>query len=135
MISIESVEAGLDHIRGAARRIERELRNVQDRAREQRDELATSVQKRAETRLREAGDQAEALRRRVVAQVESALEENPVVGRVADLRKGAGERIAQGLERAFAALPIASRREVEQLDRKLKRVQRKLRNMEKAQTA
>ena len=135
ILTIENLESGLDQIRGAAGRLDRELRSAQKRAQKRRDRFAEDLQTRAKTSLREARERAQALRVRVVAQLESALEQNPVAERVEDLRKTAGKRFARGIERALAALPVASRREVEQMNRKLNRLQRKLRNIEKTRSA
>ncbi len=135
VITIDALETRLHRLRLTAERLDRELRTVPRRARERGDALAREVQGQAETRLREARERAESLRDRVVAGVESTLETGPVATRVESLRKQVGDRIDAGVERAVAALPVASRQEVARLQRKLDRMQRKLRAMEKAQSA
>ncbi len=123
LLSIQNLEAGLDQLRGVAGRLNREI--------QQRVRLSKDVQERAETGIREARARADAFRNRVVSQMESTLEESRVAERLAQWRKAAGE----GLERALATLPVASRRDVEEMKRKLNRLQRELRNLEKAHSA
>ena len=123
LLSIQNLEAGLDQLRGVAGRLDREI--------QQRVRLSKDVQERAETGIREARARADAFRNRVVSQMESTLEESRVAERLAQWRKAASE----GLERALATLPVASRRDVEEMKRKLNRLQRKLRNLEKAHSA
>ncbi len=123
LLSIQNLEAGLDQLRGVAGRLDREI--------QQRVRLSKDVQERAETGIREARARADAFRNRVVSQMESTLEESRVAERLAQWRKAASE----GLERALATLPVASRRDVEEMKRKLNQLQRKLRNLEKAHSA
>ena len=123
LLSIQNLEAGLDQLRGVAGRLDRKI--------QQRVRLSKDVQERAETGIREARARADAFRNRVVSQMESTLEESRVAERLAQWRKAASE----GLERALATLPVASRRDVEEMKRKLNRLQRKLRNLEKAHSA
>ncbi len=134
-VSIENLESSFDQIRGAAGRLDHEIRSAQKRAQKRRDRLTRSVQDRAEAGFREARDRADSLRDRVVTEFEAALKKNPVVGRVQDLRRNAGARFAGSVERAIAALPVASRREVEKMNRKINRLQRKVRELEKTRSA
>ncbi len=123
LLSIQNLEAGLNQLRGVAGRLDREI--------QQRVRLGKDMQERAETGIREARARADAFRNRVVSQMESTLEESRVAERLAQWRKAASD----ALERALATLPVASRRDVEEMKRKLNRLQRKLRNLEKAHSA
>jgi polyhydroxyalkanoate synthesis regulator phasin len=123
LLSIQNLEAGLNQLRGVAGRLDREI--------QQRVRLSKDMQERAETGIREARARADAFRNRVVSQMESTLEESRVAERLAQWRKAASD----GLERALATLPVASRRDVEEMKRKLNRLQRQLRNLEKAHSA
>ncbi len=135
LITIDTLETRLDRLRDSAARIDRQLRTVPRQARERRDALAREVEERTETGLRQARERAEALRDRLLAGVESSFETSPVAARVGELRKAVAERVDVGVERAMAILPVASREEVDRLQRKIDRMQRKLRAIEKAQSA
>ena len=114
LLTTENLESGLDQLRSAAERVDRELRSAQKRARKGRD-----VRKRAEAGLDEAREAARSIRKQV--------ETHPLREKVEDLRKNAERQFADGLERALALLPVARRSELEQMNRKLNRLQRKLR--------
>ena len=118
-----------------AERLDREVRNAREQVRERGDRLSRTLQTRAETGLREVREAVETLRDRLSAEVESRLEESSLPERARRWQREANERWSEGLERVLGALPVASRREVEQMNRKLNRLQRKLRNLEKAQSA
>ena len=131
LLTIENLESGLDQLRGAAERVDRELRDAQERARKGGERLARDVRTRAETRLDEARETARSIRK----QVETQVEAHPLREKIEDLRKNAEQRITDGLERALAFLPVARRSELEKMNRKLDRLQRKLRNLEKTKSA
>lgn len=103
-------EEGLEQLRTAVERVDGEFRRFQKRAERSGERLRRDLRKRGRARWREAQKQIEKLQRE------------------------ASQRFEQGLERTLAILPIASKRDLARVDRKLNQVRRKLRDLEKSQT-
>lgn len=121
------VQEGVDQIRDAVRRADRELRKIQKRVESRRRNLAKEVANRRRTIEKRAQKELERLQKQIQRQ--------PLVKRAEALRADAQERIERGFSSLIGVLPIATRSEVERIDRKVAALGRKLKEIEKAQAS
>jgi hypothetical protein len=115
--AVENLERGLGRLR---RQIRSQGRSLEKRLEKGRRQIEKS-RREIETRGRK--------------QVRSLLEDlrrQPVVKRAQALRKDAGRQIESGVENVLGLFQIASKREVERIDRKLRSLDKKLAGLEKA---
>lgn len=111
------VQGGVDEIRTRIRRIQRQV-TTQRKALEK--ELTTrrrAIEKRAQ---------------REFARVQKEFARQPLVKRAGSLRAGAQSRFEAGVAGFLGALPLATKGEIDRIDRKLRAIDRKLREMEKS---
>lgn len=106
------VETGIDRVRSAVNQATRRIQKLQ---------------KQVDTRRRKLEQRAQKEVARLVGQAQKL----PLVRRAAALRDDASRQIETGFETILGSLQIASRGEVERLDRKLGQLSRKLREIEK----
>jgi hypothetical protein len=121
------VETGVERVRSAVSLANRRIQKLQ----KQLDTRRRTVVKELSTRRHK-------LEQRTQKQVERLLTQAqrlPLVKRAAVLREDASRQLEVGVETVLGAFQIASRGEVERLDRKLNQISRKLREMEKGQGA
>jgi len=104
-------EESLEQLRTAVHRVDSEFRRFQKRAERSGQRVRRDLRKRGRARWRKAQKQIEQLQRE------------------------ATHRFEQGLERTLAILPVASKRDLARVDRKLNSIRRKIRDLEKSQTA
>lgn len=106
------VEDGIARVRAAVGSVDREWKQVQKRAAQRRRSLEREAEKRIE---------------RLAAQ----LQRSPLVERAQALRESAQQQIEAGVETVLGALQIASKSDLQRIDRKLSQLVKKLREMEK----
>ena len=119
------VQEGVDQIRDAVRRADRELKKIQKRVETRRRSLAKQVTSRRRTIEKRAQKELDRLQKQIQRQ--------PLVKRAEALRADAQERIERGVSTILGSLPIATRSEIERIDRKVSALGRKLKEIEKAQ--
>ena len=117
------VQDGVDQIRQAVRRADREFKKIQKQVDARRRRLAKEVTARRHTIEKRAQKELERLQKQIQRQ--------PLVKRAEALRADAQERLGRGVSSILDALPIATRSEVERIDRKVSALGRKLKEMEK----
>ncbi len=117
------VETGVEQVRSAVRLANRRLLKLQKEI----DGRRKAVTKELQTRRRKL----EQRTGKEVARLVSRAQQLPLVKRATVLRDSAGQQLEAGVETVLGAFQIASRSEVERLDRKLAQVSRKLRELEK----
>ena len=110
--STSLVREGLDRVRSVVKSVDKELQRAQKRLATQRRQLERRTQQQLGKTL-------------------ARLRENALVQRAESLRSGATQRLEAGVGGVLAALQIASRSDVEKLDRKLSQLTRKLKEIEK----
>lgn len=69
--------------------------------------------------------------RRQVKRVQTELRNNSLVKRVQELQKNASRQLGSGIDGILGALRIASRGDVDRLDRRLGQISRKLKDLER----
>ena len=106
------VQEGIDRFQSAVDTIDRDFRKFQKNLSGQRKDFEKRTRKRLD-------------------QTFADVRKQPAYQRADDLRKDAAKRLEQGFERTLDALGVASRSEVQRLDRKLSQLAKKLRELEK----
>ena len=124
MAQATRVQEGVEQLRTAVRRFDRQFRRLQrevaSRRRRLEKELATRRKATWKRALRE------------LSRFQRELQRQPLVKRADALRVDATSRIQAGVAGVLDALPIASKREIERIDRRVTALGRKLRDLEKA---
>lgn len=119
------VQDGVDQIRQAVRRADRELKKIQKQVEARRRRLAKEVTTRRRTIEKRAQRELDRLQKQIQSQ--------PLVKRAEALRADAQTRLGRGVSTILESLPIATRSEIERIDRKVSALGRKLKEIEKAQ--
>ena len=119
------VQDGVDQVREAVRRVDQGFRRIQKQVETRRRRLAKEVTSRR--RLIEKRAQKE------LGRLQKEIQKQPLVKRAEALRAGATERIEGVVSTFLDALPIATKAEIERIDRKVSALGRKLKEMEKGQ--
>ena len=125
------LQDGVERVREAFGSIEDEVTRVQKQMRSRRAKLEKQLasrrkqlNKRLETRRKDFEKRTQKLR--------SELEKNPAVKRLEALRQEAARQIARGVNDVLSALRIASKSDVQRIDRKISQLNRKLKEMDRA---
>lgn len=113
MAQASFIQGGLDRVESAFKTFEKDFRRLQKRADQRRKQL----EKRAE---------------REVRRFQTELRKNPVVKRAQTLGEDARKAASEQVDALLGTLRLASRTEVERLDRKVGQLNRKVRELEKA---
>lgn len=115
------MQEGVDRFREAFESLD--LDRVQRRLSQRR--------KRIEKQLASGRRSWERRTRKQVKRVQSELRKNPLVKRVQSLQKDAARQFESAVDGILSNLRIASRRDVDRLDRKLGQISRKLKDLER----
>ena len=119
------VREGVDQLRTAVRRVDRQFRKIQRQVETRRKQLGKEVTSRRKAIEKQA--------QRQLARFQREIQKQPLVKRAESLRAGASRQIERGVATFLDALPIATKSELERVDRKIAGISRKLRELEKAQ--
>jgi len=117
------LQGGVDRFHEAVRQVDREILRLQKELRSRRRSLEKQVESGRKSLERRT--------RREVKRVREELEKSGLVQRAGEWRAVATDRLEQGVDGVLATLGIASRQDLERLDRKLNQVNRKLKDLEK----
>ena len=125
---------GTNPLENARDSIEHELGRIRKQFRTQ----GRSLEKRIEKGRKELESRRKRLETRGRKQVKSLvadIRKNPVVKRAEALRKDAEKQLETGVESMLSMLQIASKGDVQKIDRKLKTLNKKLASLEKSEPA
>ena len=118
------VRDGVDQLRTAVRRVDRQFRRIQRQVETRRKQLGKQVTTRRKAIEKRA--------QRELARFQRELQRQPLVKRAESLRADATRQLERGVATFLDALPIVTKREVERIDKKIAGLSRKLRELEKA---
>ncbi|MCC6642129.1 MAG: hypothetical protein IT386_13295 [Deltaproteobacteria bacterium] len=118
------VETGVERVRTAVTDANRRFQKLQ----KQLDARRKNVEKELTTRRRKLEQRAQ----KQVSRLVSRAQKLPLVKRATELGEDASRQIGTGVETLLGALQIASRGDLDRLDRKLNQISRKLRDLEKS---
>jgi len=110
--SMSLVQEGLDRVRSVVKSVDKELQRVQKRVAAQRKQLEKRTSQQVDRTL-------------------TQLRESPLGQRAESLRSEASQRLEASVEGVLAALQIASKSDLQKIDRKLSQLTRKLKDIEK----
>jgi hypothetical protein len=119
------VQDGVEQVREAVRVVDQGFRRIQKQVETRRRRLTKELTSRR--RLIEKRAQRE------LGRLQKQIQKQPIVKRAEALRVGASERFERGVSSFLDALPIATKSDVERIDRKVSALGRKLKEMEKGQ--
>ena len=119
------VQDSVDQVREAVRRVDQGFRRIQKQVETRRRRLAKEVTSRRHLLEKRA--------QRELGRIQKQIQKQPIVKRAEALRADASERIERGVSTFLDVLPIATKSDVERIDRKVSALGRKLKEMEKAQ--
>lgn len=124
MAEASIVQEGVDRFRDAFGSVEDEVQRVQRQVRARRKKLEKRIEKTFEARRKDFEKRTRRLR--------SEIEKSTPVKRLEAWRKDAGKQIEQGVADVLGALQIASKHDVQRIDRKISQLNKKLKEMERA---
>lgn len=120
MAEASIVREGVDRFRDAVGSLEDEFQRAQKQMRARRKKLEKSL----DSRRKEIEKRTRKLR--------SDIEKSGPVKRIEALRRDAGKQLEQGVADVLGALQIASKHDVQRIDRKISQLNKKLKEMERA---
>ena len=121
------VQDGVEQVREAVRRVDQGIRRIQKQVETRRRRLAKEVTSRRRVIEKRA--------QRELGRLQKQIQNQPIVKRAEALRAGASERLERGVSTFLDVLPIATKSDVERIDRKVSALGRKLKDLEKGQGA
>lgn len=116
-------QEGVDRVRDAFGTLEDEFQRAQKRLRARR----RSIEKRVEKQLSQGRKDLEKRTRKL----RDGLRKNPALKRLESWRRDATRQIEQGVESVLATLQIASKGDLQRIDRKLNQLNRKMKDLER----
>jgi len=122
------VQEGVDRGREAVSSIENDFQRVQKRVEKQLNARRKAIEKQVKARRKNF----EKRTQKQVRRIRTELKKNPYVKRAQGVVNDATRQWEQGVDTVLGALQVASRRDVDRIDRKLNQINRKLRDLEKA---
>jgi septation ring formation regulator EzrA len=117
------VRDGVDQLRTAVRRVDRQFRRIQRQVETRRKQLGKRVTSRRKAIEKRA--------QRELARFQREIQRQPLVKRAESLRADATRQLERGVASFLDALPIVTKREVERIDKKIALLSRKLRELER----
>jgi hypothetical protein len=125
------IQGGVDRFREAYGLLGDELQRVQKELRSRRKKL----EKRFETGRKDIEKRFSSQRKQFekrTQKLRSEIEKNPTLKRLDTLRKDATKQFEQGVSNALNAFQIASKSDLERIDRKISQLSKKLKEMDRA---
>jgi polyhydroxyalkanoate synthesis regulator phasin len=122
MAEASFVQDGVDRVREAVDSIDGEFQRVQKRIQAQR--------KSFEKRINKQRSEIEKRTRKEVKRLQTEIRKNPVVKRAQTIADDATRQVEQGVERFLGTFQIASKSDVQRIDRKLTQLKRQLKALE-----
>ncbi len=125
MAQASPIQEGLDQVRTAVRRADKELKKIQRQVKTRRSRLEkdlTSRRKKLEKRAQTE-----------IKRVQREIRKQPLVKRAESLRIEATKRFEKQVDQLLGALPIATKSDVSRIDRKITTLNRRIREMEQAE--
>jgi len=115
------VDQGVDRFQDALKSVDKELQRIQREVRSRRRTFERSLEARRKNLEKQAQKQIKALR------------ENDLVKRVETLGSDVQEQIGSRVESVLSIFQIASKADIERVDRKIERISKKLKELEPSQ--
>lgn len=120
-------QEGVDRVREALGSIEGEVQRVQKDVRKELQARRKALEKRINANRSDLEKRTKKFR--------TEIQKNATVKRLDTLRRDASRQIEDGVESVLGALQIASKGDVQRIDRKLNQLNRKLKDVERSRQA
>jgi len=127
MAEVTFVQDGVDRVREAVDSIDSEFQRVQKRLQAQRRSI--------EKRISKQRSEIEKRTRKEVKRLQTEIRKNPVVKRAQSIADDASRQVEQGVERFLGTFQIASKSDVQRIDRKLAQLRKQLKALESKKKA
>ena len=127
MAEASFVQDGVDRVREAVDSIDGEFQRVQKRIQAQR--------KAFEKRVVRQRTEIEKRTRKEVKRIQTEFRKNPVMKRAQSIADDATRQVEQGVERFLGTFQIASKSDVQRIDRKLTQLKKQLKVLETTKKA
>ena len=127
MAEASFVQDGVDRVREAVDSIDGEFQRVQKRIQAQR--------KAFEKRVVRQRTEIEKRTRKEVKRIQTEIRKNPVMKRAQSIADDATRQVEQGVERFLGTFQIASKSDVQRIDRKLTQLKKQLKVLETTKKA
>ena len=121
------VQEGVDRVRETVSSFESDIERMQKRAQEEFNARRKAFERQLAERRKSFAKQTE----KRVRKLRTELRKNSVVKRAQDALDDATRQLEKGIDNLFEALHVASKRDLNRIDRKLSQINRKLRDLEK----
>lgn len=131
MAEASFVQDSVDRFRDAFGSIEGEFEKVQKDLLARRKKLEKRLTGQRKDLEKRFASQRKDLEKRT-KKLRTEIEKNPTVKRIEGMRKDANKQFEQGVSDVLGALQIASKGDVQRIDRKISQLNRKLKEMERA---
>jgi hypothetical protein len=128
------VQDGIDRFRDAFGNIEDEVERIQKQLRIRR----RKIEKQLNTNRRDFEKRVESGRKdfeKRTRRLRAEVRKNPTFKRLEGIRKDASQRYEEGVETLLGALQIASKGDLQRIDRKISQLSKKLKEMERTRKA
>jgi len=120
------VQEGVDRVRETVSLIESDLGKVQKKVRRELRSRGKSIEKQVSTRRKRIERETE----KQVKRIRKELNKNRYVKRAQSAVEDATKQLERGVDSFLGAINVASRRDLDRIDRKLNQINRKLRSLE-----
>ncbi len=131
-MALESVvQDSVDRAQDAVRSIDTEVQKIQKQLQGRRKKIEKELGQRRRSIEKQLGAQRKTLEKRT-DQLVKEFRKQPLVKRAESWVDEATKQLETGLESVLGTLQIASRRDLQKIDRKLTQINRKLKDIEKA---
>ena len=135
------LQDGVDRFREAAgnlthefQRVQRELRVRRKKIEKRLETSRKDIEKRFASQRKDLGKRLETQRKQIekrTQKLRNELEKNPAIKRLDAIRKDAAKQIEQGVADVLNALQIASRSDLQRVDRKISALSKQVKEMNK----
>jgi hypothetical protein len=119
------VDQGVDRVQDALKSADKEFQKIQRRVKTRR----RSIERRIEAQRKSFEKNAQKQMKNAQKQID-AIRKNDLVKRVEALGNDVQEQLESGIETVLGVLQIASKADIERVDRKLNRISKKLKELE-----
>ena len=127
------IQEGVDRFHAARERVDEELQRIQKELNSRRQRLEKQLESSRKTIEKRTRKQVQQIEKRTRKQVEQ-IRKNGIVQRAEEAWAEAGSFAENAFERVLDALQIASKGDVDRIDRKLSKINKKLKDIERART-
>jgi hypothetical protein len=128
------LQDGVDRFREAAETLTTELRARRKKLEKRLQTGRKDLEKRFSTQRKDLGKRLETQRKQIekrTQKLRSEIEKNPAIKRLDTMRKDAAKQIEQGVADVLNALQIASRSDLQRVDRKISALSKQVKEMNK----